>query len=270
MKNKIKNEQGFFFLSSEQEKNVVIGPSDIELNNNSKENCLKKNQSFIKCSIKKLKLISISKNQVMSIGTGLIPFLEHNDANRALMGSNMQRQALALKKKELPLIETGIEKQIIKSSQTTKIAKKSGFIKYKSNKKIIIQVIDNDIKWNNNFSSNKKKKKVIKTKKLNCKKQEYFFKKTRKSNQNNYITQKTIINNKEWVKKGQTIIEGSASLNGKLSLGKNLLIGYISWEGYNFEDAIIINEQLKENDLFTSIHSKKYKTYISKNENENV
>ena len=236
-----------------------------------KENCLKKNQTFFKNSLKKIKLITTSKNQIISIGTGLIPFLEHDDANRALMGSNMQRQALSLKKKELPLIETGIERQVIKSSQTTKIAKTSGFVKYKSNKKIIIEIINNNnIKFQNNFSSKKKRKKLIKTKKLNCKKVTYFLKKTKKSNQNSYITQEPTTKTKQWIKKGQAIVDGNGSLNGKLSLGKNLLIGYLSWEGYNFEDAIIINEQIKENNIFTSTHIKKYKTYVNKNEDENV
>lgn len=189
------------------------------------------------------------------------------------MGSNMQRQALPLIKKEKPLIETGTEKQIGKASQTTKTAKKSGIIKYISNKKAIVEEIKKEWKNKNNSSILTKYKKQFKNKRiknLKCKQQIYELESLRKSNQNNLIQNKSIVKNKEWIKKGQIIADGTGTQLGKLALGKNLLIAYMSWEGYNFEDAIVINERLVYEDVLTSIHIKKHKIFLLKNKKEGV
>lgn len=235
--------------------------------------CVKKDQNFTIERIKNIKLISASKNQPISIGTGLIPFLEHNDANRALMGSNMQRQALPLKNKERPLIETGIEKHIGKASQNTKISRKSGVINYATKKKIIIEEINKVWKNKRNSAIISKYKTSIENKKIrNVKSKEkaYGLEFLRKSNQNNLIQHTAIVKKKEWVKKGQIIADGPGTMFGKLSLGKNLLVAYMSWEGYNFEDAIIINERLVHENILTSTHLKKYKIFLTKNKKEGV
>lgn len=186
----------------------------------------------------------------------------------------MQRQALPLEKSEISLIETGIEKLISKESQSTIIAKESGKVKYSNTKKIIIKEETKEIKKLKNKSSIKKVKSMVhkkyQSKTLKTKKSIYFLENARKSNQNSYLIQKPIVNKNEWVKKGQIIADGTGSLNGKLSLGKNILIGYIGWEGYNFEDAIIISERLINDDVFTSIHIKKYKTFILSDEKGEV
>lgn len=235
---------------------------------------IRKNHSFITDKPKNINFISSSTNQFISIGTGLIPFLEHDDANRALMGSNMQRQALPLEKGEISLIETGIEKLIAKESQSTILAKASGKVKYSNTKKIIIEEKTKQIKKLNNKSTIKKIKTLLNKKYQNktskVKRNTYFLENSRKSNQNSYLSQKPIVNKNEWVRKGQIIADGAGSLNGKLSLGKNILIGYIGWEGYNFEDAIIINERLVNEDVFTSVHIKKYKTFILCDEKREV
>ena len=209
---------------------------------------------------------------MISIATGLIPFIEHDDANRALMGSNMQRQALALKEKEIPLLETGIETQLAKESQTTILAKSSGIIKYISSKKIIVKEEKSPYNKSINKSLIEKKKKIKKIRdyRKNTKNRIYFLENARKSNQNTYINQYPIVKVGDWVKKGQIIVDGTGTHQGKLSLGKNILVAYMSWEGYNFEDAIVINKRLRDEDILTSLHIKKYKTFLVNNEEGEV
>lgn len=280
IKRKVLINKGIFYISSEQEKNFKLAPGDLYTTskniifNKEKYYGIRKNHLFITDKPKNINFISSSTNQFISIGTGLIPFIEHNDANRALMGSNMQRQALPLEKGETSLIETGIEKLIAKESQSTIIAKESGKVKYSNTKKIIIEKKILKIKELYNKSALRKIKNSIRekyqSKIIRAKTNTYFLENSRKSNQNSYLTQKPTVNKNEWVRKGQIIADGAGSLNGKLSLGKNILIGYIGWEGYNFEDAIIINERLVNDDIFTSIHIKKYKTFILSDEKGEV
>nr|YP_010700253.1 RNA polymerase subunit beta [Euglena deses]WCH63397.1 RNA polymerase subunit beta [Euglena deses] len=279
IKKYVRKDKGIFYLSSEQEKKLNLAPADLFKNKknkikgkSNKKTYIRKNQSFIIEKIKNLNFINTSTNQIISIGTGLIPFIEHDDANRALMGSNMQRQALATFKKEKPIIETGIENEIAKSSQSTIKSKKTGIVEFVTNKKLIISSIPIQIEKRNNISLNQKIKKNLITfiQRKKIKKNIYFLENSRKSNQNTYLQQIPNIKKKEYVKKGQIIVDSNSTFNGILSLGKNILIGYIGWEGYNFEDAIIISDRLVEEDIFTSIHIKKYKTFLIKNENEEV
>lgn len=215
--------------------------------------------------------MNFSRNQPMSIGTGLIPFLEHNDANRALMGSNMQRQALPLLKRELPLIETGIETQICKSSQTTKLAEVSGIVTLVTNQQIIIKSILSLPRIKKNPCIQLKYKNLFKKiKGLNYKQIKYIVDQPKKSNQNTFIQQQPFIKNKEWVKKGQILTDGNATIQGKLALGKNLLIAYMSWQGYNFEDAVVINKRLVDENIFTSIQLKKQKIFITNEEKQEL
>ncbi len=225
--------------------------------------------------------INLKPDQIISIGTGLIPFLEHNDANRGLMGSNMQRQSLPLIYKENPIVLTGLGNQVAKNSEFTIIAKKSGFIKHVSAKKIVIkETIGEKI---NIFLTKYKtlKKKIIRktsflqredkiSKSFKYIKRNYFLKKERRSNQNTSISQTPIVRKNEWVKKGQLLVDNNSTYKGELAIGKNILIGYLCWEGYNFEDAIVISEKLVKNDTFTSIHIKKYKTFIINNKTGEV
>lgn len=217
---------------------------------------------------------------MISIGTGLIPFLEHNDANRALMGSNMQRQAVALSFKETPFLKTGLENIVAKNSETTITTNLSGMIKHVDNRKIIIyediKFLENTqkIKSNSKCYLRKLSKKNIEKKSdrriISFNKKVYFLEKNKKSNQNTQIKQNSTINKGEWIKKGKIIVDGTATFAGNLAIGKNLLIGYLGWEGYNFEDAIIINERLVKENLLTSNHIKKYKTFLSNSEIGNV
>lgn len=264
-------------MSPQKEKNLVLAPGDLYKDNKNKlfKNNLyytRKNQKFILTKTNKIKYMISSTNQLISIGTGLIPFLEHDDANRVLMGSNMQRQALPIIKKEMPLVETGMELEIAKESQSTLIAKKSGIVIYKSIKRIIIKEIIGKTNYflNKTKSIKEKTKNKLPKKRGKYKTNQYTIENTRKSNQNSYLQQIPNKSRGEWIKKGEIIADGNATIQGKLSLGCNLLICYMSWEGYNFEDAIIINEKLAKNDTLSSLHIKKYKTYLTKTDDEEV
>lgn len=273
---KVKIKKGTFFISSEQEKQLIIASGDLTINKKKqlKEKIAlkifaRKNQEFIEIEEKKIKFLNTTPNQFISIGTGLIPFLEHDDANRALMGSNMQRQAIPLIKKEKPLVQTGLEKYIAKDSQSTLFAKNSGKIKYFSHEKIIINeknklFLDNQI---NKSLLTKIKGRLLKKRNLSFNKRRvYKLEQLKKSNQNTMIFQIPIVKKNQIIQKGQVISDGTGTKEGKVSLGKNLLLGYLGWEGYNFEDAVIINENIINHDTLTSISVKKYKTFLINNE----
>nr|ALP86057.1 RNA polymerase beta subunit [Phacus orbicularis] len=205
---------------------------------------------------------------ILSIGTSLIPYLEHNDANRTLMGANMQRQAIPLIFNDVPIIGTSLEKLIASLSDKNKTCIKSGRIKFISQNKIIIHediISFYNIK-NKTKAFLKKMKRKLKTLKYKKYKIRKYFNFINKNNQ--YYYKRSQIKNKNWLQKGNIFSRSNETKHGNLSLGRNILIAYITWKGYNFEDAIIINEKLIEKDIFTSMHIKKYKTYLLKNEIE--
>jgi DNA-directed RNA polymerase subunit beta len=279
-KQKINYKLGTFFINAEQEKNFIFTSGDslsiISRNMSKKSLSIRKNQHFSVDKIEKLDFVNISPNQITSIGTGLIPFLEHNDANRALMGSNMQRQAVPLINKEKPLVRTGIESRIARDSESSITAKTSGVIIHSTNKHIIIYETK---RAHTNITLTHKRKSFLKKIKQKIHKKNVFNKslikthildKEKRSNQNTRSKQQQTLKKNEWVKKGQIIAEGTGTFRGELSLGKNLLIAYMTWEGYNFEDAIVISERLINDELYNSIHIKKYKTYLTNKETEEV
>nr|YP_009538655.1 RNA polymerase beta subunit [Phacus pleuronectes]AYQ93656.1 RNA polymerase beta subunit [Phacus pleuronectes] len=218
-------------------------------------------------------ITKLSNIEMISIGTSLIPFLQHNDANRVLMGSNMQRQAVSLIENDVPLVGTGIEKIIAKTSESSIVTNQAGIVIYSSFKKIIIH---ENLNWKKKHTKNYRNftqtflKKIIKKIKFNKYskfiKKTYFLQKKKYSNQNIYLNQKPIVKKKEFIKKNQIISEGCSIKNGELSIGKNILTSYMVWKGYNFEDAIIINEKLINENIFTSVHIKKFKTFLIKDE----
>jgi len=265
----MKSDLGLIFLTAEQEFNLNIAPGDVNLQRSKMEYVYaKRNQNFQAIPLKKLHLISSQRTQIISVGTSLIPFLEHNDANRSLMGSNMQRQALTLKNPELPLIQTGIENSIAKESQLSLLVKHSGQITYVSSQQIIIK----NPMYHNLFFKNLFNQKLLKNilSFSKWKNKIYFIDAVRKSNQNTYLKQFVNVKKKQWVRKGHIIAQSLGTLKGQLALGRNLLVGYIGWEGYNFEDAIVINQRLVNEDLFTSIHLKRYKTFLISDDREEV
>ena len=239
----IKNGQPIY-LTAEIEDFYKIAPADISTNKN---NYLTKNlisvrykQDFINVTPSEVDFIAISPVQIVSVGTSLIPFFEHDDANRALMGSNMQRQSVPLVFSQKPIIGTGLENQIAIDSEMTLNAKSSGTVHFVTANKIIIK--DNG------------------GKKITYKLQKYF-----RSNQQTCINHRPIVWKGEKIKSGQILTDGPAITNTELSLGQNVLVGYMPWQGYNFEDAILISERLVYEDIFTSIHIERYKIEIDRN-----
>jgi DNA-directed RNA polymerase subunit beta len=258
----MKKKKGLFYLTENNEK---------YLQHKVEKKIISKNK-ISKLYSKKVKYTNIEPNQILSIGTNLIPFLEHNDANRALMGSNMQKQAMPLKMKETPIVQTGSEKHIAKESTSNIIIKKSGLIKYSSSKKIIINEMTKANKkkflnWNFKLKLQKKILNIVSfNKKSKYKKRIYRIDENRKNNQNIYQIQSNIFLENEWIKKGKILTDNVNTKNSNLCIGKNLLIGYMSLDGYNFEDSIIINERLVHENILTSIYNKKYKTLLINNE----
>ena len=179
--------------------------------------------------------MDVSPKQLVSVATALIPFLENDDTNRALMGSNMQRQAVPLMKTENAIVATGIEAAIARDSGVIVRAKEAGVV--------VGSTSD-----------------LIKIKEDNGLITEYKLKKFERSNQNTCLNQKPIVNTGDRVEKNEIIADGPATSNGELALGKNILIGYMEWEGYNYEDAILISEKLVQDDVFTSIHIEEHET----------
>ena len=176
--------------------------------------------------------MDVSPKQLVSVATAMIPFLENDDAKRALMGANMQRQAVPLIKSESPIVGTGIEYKAAVDSRIVITAKNDGVVSYVDSNKVVI-----DTKTG---------------------KDEYHLIKYQRSNQGTCINQKPIIVKGEKVKKGDVIVDGPSTENGELALGKNILVGFMTWEGYNYEDAILISEDLVRDDVLTTIHIEDY------------
>jgi len=183
----------------------------------------------------KVDYMDISPMQVMSVSGALIPFLEHDDANRALMGCNMQRQGVPLLITEVPLVSTGIEEKVARDSGVVLISKSDGKVISVSSDEIFIY---------------SKRRKI----------EEYKLKKYIRSNQDTCINQKPLVTVGDIVKKGQIIADGPATSKGQLALGQNLLVAYMPWDGYNFEDAMLLSEKLIQDDKFTSIHIREFQT----------
>src|SRR5438270_209084 len=178
-------------------------------------------------------LIDVSPEQIWSVTTAMIPFLEHDDANRALMGSNMQRQAVPLLKTDAPVVGTGMERRAALDTGDVVIALESGTVAYMDATQIVVERKDGT-------------------------RDEYELQKFMRSNQGTLIHQKPLVNPGQAVKKGDVLADGSATDMGEMALGKNLMVAFMSWEGYNFEDAIILSNRLVQDDELTSIHIEEY------------
>ncbi len=187
----------------------------------------------------KIDLMDVSPSQIASIAAALIPFLEHDDANRALMGSNMMRQAVPLLRNEAPIVGTGIEGQLVQDSRTQIMAEGAGVVTYVDADKIRIKYERTEEEEFISFESAEK---------------EYKLPKYQKTNQNTTIDLRPIVRKGDKVEKGQILSEGYATENGELALGKNLKVAYIPWKGYNYEDAIVLSERIVREDMFTSVH----------------
>ncbi len=183
--------------------------------------------------------MDVAPNQIVSVAASLIPFLEHDDANRALMGSNMMRQAVPLMKPQAPIVGTGLEKRVALDSRSLILAEGNGIVEYVDANKICVKYDLNDDQRLISFDYDTKTYELIKF---------------RRTNQDTCINLKPIVFHGDRVTKGQALCEGYATENGELALGRNLKVAFMPWQGYNFEDAIVISESVVKNDIFTSIH----------------
>ena len=264
----IQNENQVFYFAANQDEFKYIAPPDLKQETlaflNGSSSPVRIGNEFSKTTKSNVEFMSVSRIQMISVATSLIPFLEHNDANRALMGSNMQRQSVPLIKPERAVVGTGLEGRVISDSGHSIQARESGFVIYASGEKI--QVFS--------FFQTKTKKPFFKTKDQYPLKPilqtadfqaniiTYQLQKFTRSNQNTCLTQRPLVQEGDWVEKGTCLVDCSSSDLGELAIGKNILVAYVPWEGYNFEDAILVSERLVYADLFTSIHIVKYKTEI--------
>lgn len=231
------------YLTADIEDLYKIAPADIAI---TFENYLIKNvipvrykQDFVNVSPSEVDFIAISTVQVVSVAASLIPFFEHDDANRALMGSNMQRQSVPLLLPQKPIVGTGLENQIAIDSGMTINAQSPGVVDSVTATKITIRTLDG--------------------RKTNYKLQKYL-----RSNQQTCINHRPIIWKGEIIQSGQMLTDGPGINASEIALGQNVLVGYMPWQGYNFEDAILINERLVYDDVFTSIHIERYKVEIDR------
>ena len=185
--------------------------------------------------------IDVSPKQLVSVAAALIPFLENDDANRALMGSNMMRQAVPLLKPESPLVGTGLESDVALDSGVTIVAKRSGVVDKIDGKRIVVKATE---------------VKDLSQSAVDI----YNLSKFKRSNQNTCINQKPLVKVGDQIKKGDIIADGPATKLGELALGKNVTVAFMPWQGYNFEDSILISERCVTDDVFTSIHIEEYES----------
>ncbi len=194
--------------------------------------------------------IDVAPSQIVSAAAALIPFLEHDDANRALMGSNMQRQAVPLLRPEAPIVGTGLEEKIARDARTMIVAERNGVVEYVDSNSIIVNY-DIDETSTEALISFEDKKRV-----------EYQLVKFFRTNQDTAINQRAIVKPGEHFKKGDILADGCATDHGELALGRNVLVAFMPWRGYNFEDAIVINERMVAEDVFSSLHIEEFELQV--------
>ena len=228
------------YLTADEEDNYTVAqanePLDEEghfVNNNVSGRFREETSQFDK---KRIDLMDVSPRMVFSVATSMIPFLQNDDANRALMGSNMQRQAVPLMTTEAPVVGTGMEGKAAVDSGVCVVAKRAGVVERSTSKEITLRYDDNG------------------------EKETYKLLKFQRSNQSNCYNQRAIVFKGDHVEAGEVIADGASTSNGEIALGKNPLIGFMTWESYNYEDAVLLSERLVQDDVYTSIHIEEYET----------
>jgi len=239
--------EGIVYYSAEEEEEKIIAQANAPIQDDGK---------FVNPKVKarfeadyplspgeEVDLMDVAPNQIASIAASLIPFLEHDDANRALMGSNMMRQAVPLVKPESPIVGTGIERDVIADSRIQYVSQGDGVVEYVDADKITVRYEFSDHQKFVSFDNEIRN---------------YPLQKFKKTNQNTTINLKPVVKKGERVQVGDILTEGYATQEGELALGRNLMVAFMPWKGYNFEDAIVISERVVREDLFTSIHIDEY------------
>ena len=239
--------EGLVYLSAEEEEDKIIAQGNAPLNEKGgfirKKVKARRDADYPVVDPDQVELMDVSPQQIASIAASLIPFLEHDDANRALMGSNMMRQAVPLLRSEAPIVGTGIEKQLAEDSRTQLVAEGDGVVEYVDAATIKILYDRTEDEEFVSFDSALK---------------EYRIPKFKRTNQNMTIDLRPICEKGQRVKKGDILTEGYSTEKGELALGKNLLVAYMPWKGYNYEDAIVLNERVVREDILTSVHVEEF------------
>jgi len=230
------------YLSADQEDKYIMAQANVSVDKEGrildKEVLARFRGDFRFVSPEKMHYIDIDPIQTVSVSTSLIPFLEHDDSNRALMGSNMQRQAVTLIMPEAPIVQTGMERKVAQDSGATILAERDGIVEKVSGVNIIVRVPSSQT--------------------LLAEFDYYPLQKFKRSNQSTCVNQRPVVREGQKVKKGDILADGPAIKDGKLALGRNLLVAFMPWEGYNFEDAILISGKVAREDIYTSIHIEEF------------
>ncbi|MCQ2272119.1 MAG: DNA-directed RNA polymerase subunit beta [Bacteroidales bacterium] len=243
---KVNFEEEPIYLSAEEEENKYIAQATTPMN---EDHVLEDNvkvrylADYPIVPKEQVNLVDVAANQISSIAASLIPFLEHDDANRALMGSNMMRQAVPLLNPEVPIVGTGLERRVAIDSRAMLRSEGEGEVVYADALKIVIKYDRTDAERLVSFDDDTR---------------EYMLEKFRRTNQNSCINQKPIVRKGDRVTKGQVLTEGYATSQGELALGRNMLVAFMPWKGYNYEDAIVISDRVVKEDIFTSIHIEEF------------
>ncbi|MGF1478873.1 MAG: DNA-directed RNA polymerase subunit beta [Cyanophyceae cyanobacterium] len=231
------------YLTADEEDDLQVAPGDVATDEDGTiigdTVPVRYRQEFSTTTPEQVDYVAISPVQIVSVATSLIPFLEHDDANRALMGSNMQRQAVPLLRPERPLVGTGLEAQAARDSGMVVVSRTHGIVSYVDAKTVRVRVT--------NESGEDLDQEL-----------EYRIQKYQRSNQDTCLNQRPLVDIGEDVVPGQVLADGSATEGGEIALGQNVLVAYMPWEGYNYEDAILISERLVYDDVYTSIHIEKF------------
>jgi DNA-directed RNA polymerase subunit beta len=240
---RVLREEAPVYMTADEEDDLRVAPGDLRMDENGYiqgENVpVRYRQEFTTTTPDQVDFVAVSPVQIISVATSLIPFLEHDDANRALMGSNMQRQAVPLLRPERPLVGTGLEAQAARDSGMVIVSRTDGVVTHVDAQHIRVRpVIPDGI--------------------VNLPEISYYLQKYHRSNQDTCLNQRPIVFEGDEVVAGQVLADGSATEGGELALGQNILVAYMPWEGYNYEDAILISERLVYDDVYTSIHVEKY------------
>ncbi|MHB9037797.1 MAG: DNA-directed RNA polymerase subunit beta [Armatimonadota bacterium] len=228
------------YLSADEESQEYIAPANTPLDPETGEILtgtvvVRHENTYPQVASNKVTYMDVSPMQIMSVATAMIPFLENDDANRALMGSNMQRQAVPLLRGDAPIVRTGIEGRAARDSGAVVIVKRTGIVRYSTAEKILVEAEDGTV-------------------------DEYRLINLLRSNQGTCITQKPIVKPGKRVRAGDVIADGPCTDGGELALGQNILVAFMPWNGYNYEDAVLLSQRMVKDDVFTSIHIEKYET----------
>ncbi len=244
---RVQIEEEPIYLTAEDEENKTVAQATTKQDANGQilEPRVKarRQADFPIVSPEEVDLIDIASNQIASIAASLIPFLEHDDANRALMGSNMMRQAVPLLNPEIPIVGTGIEQSVAEDSRVLLNAQADGVVEYVDSTRIVVRHARSEKERLVSFDDDVK---------------EYRLTKYQRTNHSTAINLRPIVKKGDKVKKGQVLCEGFATQNGELALGRNLKVAFMPWKGYNFEDAVVISERVVREDIFTSVHIEEY------------